>query len=171
MPATLLSSVVTQSRLTLCNPMDCSTPGFPVHHQLLELAQTHVHQVGDGVHRVGDGIQPSHPLLFPSPLPSTFPSIRVLSSKLALHIRWPSTGASVSVLPKNIQDYLPLGLTGLISLLSLGQEGSKNLPLSKKIQESSLTPQFKNINYSALRLIYSPTFTSIHDYWKNHSFD
>ena len=51
---------VSQSCLTLCNPMDCSTPDFPVHHHLLELAQTHVH-------RVGDAIQPSHPLLSPSP--------------------------------------------------------------------------------------------------------
>ena len=54
-----LNSVV-QSCPTLCNPMDCSTPGFPVHHQLLELAKTHVHQVGDA-------IQPSHPLSSPSP--------------------------------------------------------------------------------------------------------
>ena len=46
--------------LTLCNPIDCSTPGFPVHHQLLELTQTQVH-------RVGDAIQPSHPLSSPSP--------------------------------------------------------------------------------------------------------
>ena len=53
-------SSVTQSCLTLCDSMDCSTPGFSVHHQLLELAQTHVHQVGDT-------IQPSHPLLSPSP--------------------------------------------------------------------------------------------------------
>ena len=53
-------SSVAQSCPTLCNPMDCSTPGFPVHHQLLELAQTHVH-------RVCDAIQPSHPLSFPSP--------------------------------------------------------------------------------------------------------
>ena len=53
-------SSVTQSCLTLCDPMDCSTPGFPVHHQLLELAQTHVH-------RVGDAIQPSHPLSSPCP--------------------------------------------------------------------------------------------------------
>ena len=53
-------SSVTQSCLTLCDPMDCSMPGFPVHHQILEHAQTHVH-------RVGDAIQPSHPLLFPSP--------------------------------------------------------------------------------------------------------
>ena len=51
---------VTQSYLTLCNLMDCSTPGFPVHHQLPELAQTHVHQVRDA-------IQPSHPLSSPSP--------------------------------------------------------------------------------------------------------
>ena len=53
-------SLVTQSCPTLCDPMDCSTPGFPVHHQLLELAQTQIH-------RVGDAIQPSHPLSSPSP--------------------------------------------------------------------------------------------------------
>ena len=53
-------SSVTQSCLTLCDPMDCSMPGFPVHHQLLELAQTHFHQVGAA-------IQLSHPLLSPSP--------------------------------------------------------------------------------------------------------
>ena len=53
-------SPVDQSCPTLCDPMDCSTPGFPVHHQFLELAQTHVH-------RVGDAIQPSHPLSSPSP--------------------------------------------------------------------------------------------------------
>ena len=53
-------SLVTQLCLTLCDPMDCNTPGLPVHHQLLELAQTHVHWVGDA-------IQPSHPLSSPSP--------------------------------------------------------------------------------------------------------
>ena len=53
-------SSVTQSCLTLCDPINCSTPGFPVHHQLLEPTQTHVH-------RVGDAIQPSHPLSSPSP--------------------------------------------------------------------------------------------------------
>ena len=57
---------VTQSRPTFCNPMDCRTLGFPVHHHLLELAQIHVHPVGDA-------IQPSHPLLFPSP-PAPNPS-------------------------------------------------------------------------------------------------
>ena len=66
--------------LTLCDPMDCSMPGFPVHHQLLELTQTHVHWVGDA-------IQPSHPLLSPLLLPSIFPSIRVFSTESALCIR------------------------------------------------------------------------------------
>ena len=69
---------VAQSCPTLCDPMDRSTPGLPVHHQLPELAQTHVHQVGDG-------IQTSYPLL----LPSIFSSIRVFSNESVLHIRWP----------------------------------------------------------------------------------
>ena len=62
--------------------MECSTPGFPVHHQLPELAQTHVH-------RVSDAIQPSHSLSFPLPLPLLFPSIRVFSNESLLRIRWP----------------------------------------------------------------------------------
>ena len=73
---------VTQSCPTLCDPMDCSMLGFPVLHHLQELAQTHVHSVSDA-------IQPSHPLSFPSLLPSIFPSIRVFSNESALHIRWP----------------------------------------------------------------------------------
>ena len=75
-------SSVTQSCLTLCNPMDYSTPGLPVHHHLPELIQTHVH-------RVGDAIQPSHPCHPPLLPPSIFPSIRVFSRESALHIRWP----------------------------------------------------------------------------------
>jgi len=71
-------SPVAQSCLTHCDPMDCSTPGLPVHHHLPEFTQTRVHQVGDA-------IQPSHPLLSPSP-PA---SIRVFSSESILHIRWP----------------------------------------------------------------------------------
>ena len=62
--------------------MNRSTPGLPVHHQLPEFAQTHVHWVGDA-------IQPSHPLSSPSPPPSIFPSIRVFSNESALRIRWP----------------------------------------------------------------------------------
>ena len=75
-------SSVTQSCLSLCNPMYCSTPGFPVHHQLLEPSQTHVHQVSDA-------IQPSHPHHSLLPLPSIFPSIRVFSIESVLCIRWP----------------------------------------------------------------------------------
>ena len=68
---------------TLCNPMNHSMPGLPVHHQLLESTQTHVH-------RVGDAIQPSHPLSSPSPPALNRPSIiRVFSSESAFRIRWP----------------------------------------------------------------------------------
>ena len=70
----LLFSSVAQSCAALCNPMDWSMPGFPVHHQLLELAQTHVHWVGDA-------IQPSHPLLSLLLPHSIFPSIRVFSNE------------------------------------------------------------------------------------------
>ena len=62
--------------------MNRSTPGLPVHHQHLEFTQIHVH-------RVGEAIQPSHPLLAPSPVPSIFPSIRVFFNESALYIRWP----------------------------------------------------------------------------------
>ena len=75
-------SSVTQSCPTLCNPMDCSTPGFPVHHQLLELAQTHVHWVSDAINH----LILCRPLFL---LPSVFPSIRVFSNESALRIRWP----------------------------------------------------------------------------------
>ena len=75
-------SSVAQSCPTLCNPTDCSTPGLPVHHQLPELAQTHVHQVDDA-------IQPSHPLSSPSPPASIFPSIMIFSNESVLPIRCP----------------------------------------------------------------------------------
>ena len=87
---------VTQSCWIFCNPMDCSTTGFPIHHQLSKLAQTHVHGVNDA-------IQSSHPLL----LPSIFPSItQLLMCWLFPTGSW-SIGASgsVSVLPMNIQDW------------------------------------------------------------------
>ena len=80
--------------------MDWSTPGLPVHHQLLELAQTHVLWVSDA-------IQPSHPLLSPFLLPSVLPSIRVFSNGSGLHIRWPKYWSfSFSISPSN--EYLGL---------------------------------------------------------------
>ena len=75
-------SSVAQSRPTLCDPMNHSTPGLPIHHQLPESTQTHVHCVSDA-------IQPSHPLSSPSPPAFNLPSIRVFSNELALCIRWP----------------------------------------------------------------------------------
>ena len=106
---------VTQSYQTLCDPMDCSTPGFSVLHHLPEFAQTHVHWFSDA-------IQPSHPLLIPSPAFSLsqhqgfFP----MSWLFASGSQSIGASASTSVLPMNIQRWFPLGLTGLISLLSKG---------------------------------------------------
>ena len=100
-----------------------------------------------------------HPLLLP---PSIFPSITVFSNKSVLS-KFASSGQSIgvsssaSVLPMNIQDWFPLGLTGLISLQSKGL--------------SSSTPQFRNINSSAFSFLYSPTLTSILNYWEKHGFD
>ena len=84
-------SSVTQSCLTLCDPMDRSMPGLSVHHQLPELSQTHVHWVGDAIL--------CHPLLLP---PSIFPSIRVFSNQSVLRIRWPKYWSSrFNISPSN----------------------------------------------------------------------
>ena len=108
---TICHGSVTQSRLTLCDPMDCSMPGFPVLHHLLELTQSHVHQVGDD-------IQLSHPLSSPLSL-----AINLSQHQSQLFTSGgQSIGVSVSssFLPMNIQDWLSLGLTGLISWQSKG---------------------------------------------------
>ena len=96
-------------------PHDCSMPGLPVHHQLLEFTQTHVR-------RVGDAIQPSTLHCTLLLLPSIFPSIRVFSNKSALHIRWPKYWSfSFNISPSNEHPGLiSLGWTGWISLQSKG---------------------------------------------------
>ena len=103
---------VTQSCPSLHEPMDCSTPGFPVLHHLLEFDQTHVHWVSDA-------IQPSHLLSPPSPA-LNLSQHQGLFTESVLHIRWPKywSFSSTSVLPTNIQSWFPLGLTSLISLQS-----------------------------------------------------
>ena len=105
----------TQSYPILCNPMNCSMPGFPVHHQLLELVQTHAHQVRDAV-------QPSPPLLSSSPPAFSLSHHQGLFLSQFFESRGQNVGvlASASVLLMNIQDWFPLGLTGLISLKSKG---------------------------------------------------
>jgi len=133
--------------------LDCSTPGFPVHHQLTELAQTHVHQVSDV-------IQSSHPLLSPSHAfnlsqHQSFPRSQFFASGSQSI----GVSASVSVLPMNNQDWSPLGWTGWISLWS------------KRTSRVFSNTSVESINSLALSFVYSPALTSIHDYWKNHSFD
>ena len=88
-------SSVTWSCLTLCDPINHSTPGLPVHHQLTEFTQTHVHGVGDA-------IQPSHPLSYPSSPAFNLSSIRVFSNESGLRIRWPKYWSfSFSISPSN----------------------------------------------------------------------
>ena len=100
---------------SLCNAMDCSMPGFPIHHQLPEITQAHVH-------RFGDANQPSHPVF---PFPSCLQAF-LTSGYFPMSQFFPSGGqitgasASASVLPVNIQDWFFLGWTGLISLQSKG---------------------------------------------------
>ena len=100
----------TRSCVTLCNPMNCSTPGFPVLHHLPEFAQTHVYWVNDA-------IQPSHPVV---PISSCLQSLPA-SGSFPVSQFFASSGQSIrvsaSILPVNIQSWFPLGLTGLISLL------------------------------------------------------
>ena len=110
------SSSVAQLCLTLCDPMDHSMPGLPVHHQLPEFIQTHVHWISDA-------IQPSHPLSSPSP--PAF-NLSQYSGSFPVSQFFTSDGQSIevslsaSVLPMNIQHWFPLGWTGWIFLLSVG---------------------------------------------------
>ena len=148
-------SSVTQSCPTLCNPMDCSTSGFPVHHQLPELTQTHVH-------RVGDIIQPSCPLSSLSP-----PAFNLSQHQHLFH--WVNSSHKV---PKCWSFSFSISPSNEYSGLFSFRIDWVWFPCNPKdSQESSPTPQFNSINSSALSFLYSPTLTSIHDYWKSHSFD
>ena len=117
-PCSVQFSSVIQPCLTLCNPMDCSTPGLPVHYQLPEPTQTHVHCIGDAIQR----LILCCPLILPSSCWETFPA----SGSFPMIKFFASAGqtigvsASASVLPMNIHDWFPLGLTGWISLQSKG---------------------------------------------------
>ena len=126
-----------------------------VHHQHLELTETHVH-------RVGDAIKPSQPLSSPSP--STFN----LSQHQSI-FQWVNFSHQVA---KIMEFQLQHQSFQWIFRTNFLQEWLVWLPCSPRdSQESSPTPQFKSINSSALCFLYGPTVTSIRDYWKNHSFD
>ena len=147
--------IVAQLCLTLCDPMDCRTQGFPVHHQLLESPQTHVHWVGDA-------IQSSHPLSSLSP--HTFNH----SQHQGL-FKWDSFSHQVA---KGLEFQLQHQSFQLIFRTDLIEDGLVGSPCSPRdSQVSSPTRQFKSVNSSVLSFLYSPTLTSIHDYWKNHSLD
>ena len=105
-------SVHSQLCPTLCNPMDCSMPGFPVHHQILELAQTHVHQVGDA-------IQPFHPLLSLSPLASNLSQHQVFFQGVS-SLHQVAKVLEFQLQHQSFQSWFPSGLTGWISLQSKG---------------------------------------------------
>ena len=146
---------VTQLCLTLGDPMDCSTPGFPVHHQSPELAQTHVHWVGDAM-------QPSHPLLSPSSH----------AFNLSQHqgiFQWVNSSHEVAKLLEFQLQHHSFQRNPRADLLQNGLVGSPCSP--RDSQESSPPPKFKSIKSSALSLLHSPTLTSIHDHRKNHSLD
>ena len=148
-------SSVTQSCPTLRDSVNRSTPGLPVHHQLLEFIQTHVHQVGDA-------IQPSHPLSPPSP-PAPNPS------QHQSLFQWVNSLHEVAkVLEFRLQHH-SFQRNPRADLLQNRLVGSPCSP--RDSPESSPTPQFKSINSSALSFLHSPTLTSIHDHWKNHSLD
>ena len=148
-------SSVTWSCLTLCDPMNHSTSGLPVHHQLPESMQTHVHWVGDD-------IQPSHHLLSPSP-----PALNLSQHQDLL--KWVSSSHQVAKVLEFQLQHQSFQWTLRTDLLEDGLVGSPCSP--RDSHESSPTPQFKSINSSVLCFLYSPTLTSIHDHWKNHSFD
>ena len=146
-------SSVTQPCLTLCDPMNCSMPVLPVHHQ-------GVHS--DAAHRVSGAIQPSHPLSSPSP-PAPNPS------QHQSVFQWVISSHEVAkVLEFQLQHH-SLQRNPRADLLQNGLGGSPCSP--RDSQESFPTPQFKSINSSALSLLHSPALTSIHDHRKNHSLD
>ena len=132
-------------------------PGFTVHQQVLELAQSHVHL-----------ILCCPPLL----LHSIFPSIRVFSNQSVLHIKWPNYWSfSFSINPS--KEYLGLISFRMDWLHLLAVQGTLKSPLVSSWYWYLLQyhTQFKSINSSVLSFLYSPTLTSIHDYWKKQRFD
>ena len=143
--------------IQLCDPMDCSAPGFPVLHYLLEFALTYPLS------------QWCHPTISSSGAPfSSCPQSFPASWSFPISQLFASGGQSIgasalaSVLPMNIQGCFPLGLTGLISLQSKGLS---------RVFSSTMIWKHQLFNYSVLSLLYGLTLTSLHDYWKSHNYD
>ena len=140
---------------TLCNPMNRSMPGLPVHHQLLEFNQTHVHQVGDAT-------QPSHPLSSPSP-PAANPSQHqgLFQWVNSLHEVAKYWSFSFNISPSNEHPGLISFRMDWLELLAV--QGTLKSLLQHHSSKASI---FQHSSF-----LHSPTLTSIHDRWKNHSLD
>ena len=147
------SSVQSFSCVRLCNPMNHTTPGLPVHHQHPEFTQTHVHPVGDAT-------QQSHPLLSPSP-PALNHSQNQSLFQLVNSLHEVAKVLEFLLQHQSFQWTPRTNLNGLV--------GSPCSP--RDSQESSPTPHLKSISSSVLSFLHSPTLTSIHDHWKKHSLD
>ena len=147
-------SSVAQSCSTICDPMNCSTSGLPVHRQLPDsLKLMSIESVMPSSHLVL-----CRPLLLLPPIP---PSIRVFSNESTLRMRWPKYWSlSFSISPSKKHPGMIYFRMGWLDFLAV-QGTLKSLPI----------PQFKSINYSVLSFLHSPKLTSIHDHWKNHSLD
>ena len=146
-------SSVAQSGLILCNAMNCSMPGLPVHHQLPDFTQTHVH-------RVSDAVQPSHPLSSHSPLGTQSPpSIRVFSNESAICMRWPKYWSfSFSISPSNEHP-------GLISF---------RMDWWISLQSKGLFKSLLQHHSSKASILWFSAFFTVqlsHDHWKNYSLD
>ena len=140
---------VAQSCLTLCDPINCSTPGLPIHHKLPEFTQTHAHRVGDAIQPLPS---PSSPAPNPSQNQGLFQrvnSLHEVAKVLELQLQHQST----------TQNRSPSGWTGWISLQSKGLSRVLSNTIVQKHQLSELS------------FLHSPTLTSIHNHWKNHSLD
>ena len=141
--------------LTLCSPIDCSISGFSVLHYLLEFAQTHVHWVGDAIQPSQSSVAPFTSCSQSFPALGSFPVSQLfISGHQSIE-----ASSSASVLPMNIQGWFPLGLTGLISLLS------------KELSRVFFSITIWKHQFFSAQSSLCPTLTFIHDYWKNHSLD
>ena len=145
-------SSVAQSCLTLCDPMNRSTLSITISWSSLRLTSI-------------ESVMPSSHLILCCPLlllPAIPPSIRVFSNESTLRMRWPKYWSfNFSIIPSK----------EIPGLISFRMDWLDLLAVQGTSQESSPIPQFKSINSSALSFLLSPTLTSIHDYWKNHSLD
>ena len=146
-------SLVIQSCPTLCDPMDCSTPGLPANHPQSLQKFVSIESVMPSNHLIL-----CHPLLLPS---SIFSSIRVFSNESVLSIRWPKDWSLVFSISSS-NEYLELIYFRIDRLDLLAVQGTFKSLLQCHSSKASI------LQHSALL---SPTLTSIHDYWKNHSFD